>query len=127
MSTRSEDDFFSIFLLLKGILKKYTSTKLLLRETQTDFCELIGPSTPVSRGREVWFGAARIGKRYVSYHLMPVYVFPDLLDGISPELKKRMQGKSCFNYTHVDERLFHELSELTKQGYERYEKEGFIG
>ena len=127
MSTRSEDDFFSIFLLLKGILKKYTSTKLLLRETQTDFCELIGPSTPVSRGREGWFGAARIGKRYVSYHLMPVYVFPDLLNEISPELKKRMQGKSCFNFTHVDEMLFQELAGLTERSHTRYKEEGFLG
>jgi len=57
---------------------------------------------------------------------MPVYAFPDLLDGISPELKKRMQGKSCFNFTHVDEKLFKELEVLTEQGYERFKREGLI-
>ena len=54
----------------------------------------------------LFFGAVKIGKRYVSFHLMPVYVHPDLLDGISPELRKRMQGKSCFNFTRPDDALF---------------------
>jgi hypothetical protein len=27
---------------------------------------------------------------------MPVYAWPDLLEDASPELRKRMQGKSCF-------------------------------
>ena len=59
---------------------------------------LIGPPTPRSQGREVWFGGVQIKKNYVSYHLMPVYAFPDLLDGLSPELKKRMQGKSLLQF-----------------------------
>jgi hypothetical protein len=62
----------------------------------------------------------RRGKRYVSYYLMSVYAFPDLLDGLSPELRRRMQGKSCFNFTTVDEPLFAELDRLTKAGFERY-------
>ena len=70
--------------------------------------------------------AARIGKNYVSYHLMAVYAFPDLLDGISPELKRRMQGKSYFNFTRVDENLFQELEELTQEGYERFKQEEMI-
>ena len=43
---------------------------------------------------------------------MPVYVDPGLLDDVSPELRKRMQGKSCFNFTSVDEPLFAELGDL---------------
>lgn len=39
--------------------------------------------------------ATRVGKRYVSYYLMGVYGAPKLLDSISPELRRRMQGKSC--------------------------------
>jgi len=109
------------------MLSKYADENLQIRAGKPDQCELIGPPTPRSLGREVWFGAVRIGKRYVSYHLMPVYAFPDLLNEISPELKKRMQGKSCFNFTHVDERLFQELVELTERGYERFKKEGLIG
>ncbi|HEX9840215.1 MAG TPA: hypothetical protein VGA72_12750, partial [Anaerolineales bacterium] len=52
--------------------------------------------------------------------LMPVYMFPDLLKGMSPELKKHMQGKSCFNFKKVEPDLFKELDELTRKGAERF-------
>jgi len=56
---------------------------------------------------------------------MPVYMYPDLIKTISPELKKRMQGKSCFNFKKVEKPLFDELNELTKQGFERLMKEEY--
>ena len=62
----------------------------------------------------------RIGKSYVSYYLMPVYGMPELLDGISPELRRRMQGKACFNFTRIDEPLLTELAALTATGIALY-------
>jgi len=70
------------------------------------------------RDPSTWFAGTRLGKRYVSYYLMPIYVQPSLLDDISPELRRRMQGKSCFNLTKVDEPLLAELEALTSKGYE---------
>ena len=70
------------------------------------------------RDPSTWFAGTRLGARYVSYYLMPVYVEPSLLDGISPDLRRRMQGKSCFNFTKVDEPLFAELADLTRAGFE---------
>jgi hypothetical protein len=32
---------------------------------------------------------------------------------MSPELRKRMQGKSCFNFSTIDESLFRELADIT--------------
>jgi hypothetical protein len=61
----------------------------------------------------------RLGKRYVSYYLMGVYGDDGLALSISPELKRRMQGKSCFNFTRIDEALFRELETLTAQSIER--------
>ena len=127
MTAKTLFDFQIIYSRFKDMLSKYAVAELHLNAGKPDQCELIGPPTPRSQGREVWFGAARIGKRYVAYHLMPVYACPDLLEGMSPELKKRMQGKSCFNFTHTDERLFQELAELTSRGFERYKREGLIG
>ena len=57
---------------------------------------------------------------------MPVYLYPDLLDGISPALKKRMQGKSCFNFKQVDETLLAELESLTGKGFSRFQQEGLV-
>ena len=51
---------------------------------------------------------------------MPVYAFPDLDETISPALRRRKQGKSCFNFTTVDEPLFAELATLLAAGFERY-------
>ena len=70
------------------------------------------------RDPSTWFAGTRLGKRYVSYYLMPIYVKPSLLDDISPELRRRMQGKSCFNFAKVDEPLLAELEALTKASYE---------
>ena len=67
-----------------------------------------------------YIAGIRIGKSYVSYYLMPVYALPDLAAGVSPELKRRMQGKACFNFTRIDEALFSELATLTATGIERY-------
>lgn len=72
------------------------------------------------------FGGVSIGKRYVSYHLMCVYMEADLLDAMSPELRKRMQGKSCFNFTKVDDGLFDELSAITAKGRELYAAQGWL-
>jgi hypothetical protein len=37
--------------------------------------------------KPLFFGSAVVQKNYVSYYLMPVYMFPDLLEGVSPALK----------------------------------------
>ena len=71
--------------------------------------------------KPLFFGSVHIRKNYVSYHLMPVYIFPDLLETISPELKQHMQGKSCFNFKTLDSDLFEELKQLTNAGYNQYQ------
>jgi len=71
---------------------------------------------PTYRGQPWGFVAAtRLGKRYVSYYLMGVYGDPALAANMSPELKRRMQGKSCFNFTRIDEALLAELADLTEK------------
>lgn len=64
-------------------------------------------------GKREWFGAVQTKKNYVSFHLMQVYCEPELLDDVSADLKKRMQGKSCFNFKQTDDELFAELERLT--------------
>jgi len=45
---------------------------------------------------------------------------------VSPELKARMQGKSCFNFRALEPALFKELSTLTKASYASYKEQGFV-
>ena len=60
-----------------------------------------------------YFAGVKLGKRYVSYYLMSVYAEPTLLDGLSEGLRKRMQGKSCFNFKKIEPELFDALEVLT--------------
>ena len=119
MSTQTE--FPIIFEKLKSILKPFAK-KLTVKSDTAEAYYLDGSYSEKWK-KELFFGAAQIKKNYVSFYLMPVYMFPDLLKNISPDLKKHMQGKSCFNFKKVDQPLFDELAQLTRQGCERFTRE----
>jgi hypothetical protein len=78
--------------------------------------QLASPSLKDRAGRPLFVAAVQIKKNYVSYHLIPVYSSPALLKEVSPDLRKRMQGKSCFNFTSIDAAQAKELSSLTRAG-----------
>lgn len=59
-----------------------------------------------------WFGAVQRKKTYVSVHLMPLYALPTLHELVPPELQRRMQGKSCFNFKTMEPDLFDALEQL---------------
>jgi len=84
---------------------------------------LTGPMSEKFK-KELWFGAVQIKKNYVSYHLMPVYMYSDINKEISNELRKRMQGKSCFNFKEIDKDLFKQLAELTVKSYKTFKQRG---
>jgi len=112
-----QSDFPIVFEQLKSIFKPYQKDLTVTADTAADY-SLDGPYSEKYK-KALFFGAAQIKKNYVSFYLMPVYMFPDLLKSISPELKKRMQGKSCFNFKKVEPELFAELASLTHQSMER--------
>jgi hypothetical protein len=117
-------EFSNVFKELREIIRPYADS--LDCKTDSDSEIYVNTYHKLKNKKPLWFGGVEIKKNYVSYHLMPVYVNPDLLINISPELKKRMQGKSCFNFRISDEVLFRELADLTKSGYEDYKKRGYI-
>jgi len=114
-------DFPIVFEQLKSILKPYASD-LNVKTDTPDAYYLDGPYSEKLK-KELFFGSAQVKQNYVSFYLMPVYMYPELLDDISPELKKRMQGKSCFNFKKVDPELFAELAVLTRRGAEKFREE----
>ena len=75
-------------------------------------------------GYRTMFGGVEIKKNYVSAHLIPVYAHPELLDGASDSLRKRMQGKSCFNFKKLDEAQMAELEKLVDAGAARFAADG---
>jgi hypothetical protein len=116
----AKENFQSIFEQLKEILQQYEAGMVVTADTLASYSldsKLLGPN-----GEPLFFGAVQVKKNYVSFYLMPVYIFPDLLDSISPALKKRMQGKSCFNFKTADPERFQELKQLTGQSIARVRK-----
>jgi hypothetical protein len=94
-----------------------------MRVVRDDGRELILHSQwtyPMKPREPIWFGAVRSAKSYVSYHLMPLYADAKLASGVGPALLSRMQGKSCFNFTHVDRENFGALATLRRQCVRAY-------
>ena len=126
-------EFDSVFVRLRGILEKHSAT-LTVKADAPDHYSLAGTAGPAAL--KAWGGKVRkpiipvawvqVGKAYVSYHLMGVYGNTRLLDGMSKELNARMQGKTCFNFKVVDEKLFKELDRLTAQSITGFRKAGYI-
>lgn len=119
MSTASELPL--VFEQLKKILQPY-SAQFTLKVDTPDTYSLDGPYSEKWK-KELFFASAQIKKNYVSFYLMPVYMYPELLNDVSPALKKRMQGKSCFNFRKVEPALFDELTVLTRRGADKFEEE----
>ena len=118
-----QTDFITTFSKLKALLQPYESKLIVVADTE-DHYALETPHVMKNKHR-VYFAGVKIGRSYVSYHLMPVYAMEEVRDEISPELKKRMQGKSCFNFSEPNEKLFKELARLTKVGFKRFTSKDF--
>jgi len=116
----ASEEFKEIFSELKKIFKKYEKN-LTVPVDKDDCYMLIGPYSEKLK-KDLWFGGVQIKKNYVSFHLMPIYMYADLAKGIPEELRKRMQGKSCLNFKKVDKTLFKTLKEFTDKSYKLYMK-----
>jgi len=109
---------------LKSILTPYAKDLVVDRASAMGYA--LSTSHLLPNGQKLFFAGVRKGKSYVSFYLMPVYMFPELLDGVSPTLSKRMQGKSCFNFKTADPAMLKELAKLTKASFARYKKEKLL-
>ncbi len=118
------DSFTEVFSALRGILRRNAGKLVVSEDNATRFC-VQGGSHPKHK-TPMPVAWVEIGKSYVSFHHMGVYARPDLLKGISKKLKARMQGKSCFNFTSIDEPLFAELEALTIRTFEAFRKLPFM-
>ena len=116
-------DFDATFSKLKDVLKPFESKLIVAADTPTYYS--LETSHVMKNKHRLYFAGIKIGKSYVSYYLMPAYMCAEIRDAISPELKKRMQGKSCFNFSRPDEKLFKELAKLTRLGFKRFTSKNF--
>jgi hypothetical protein len=118
------DAFAAAFLGLKHVFAPHV--KYLHVNTDTRGRYYLETRSPSYKGKPLFFGAVISGRIHVSFHLMPLYWDSSLREKISVPLKKRMQGKSCFNFTAPDPTLFRELATLTAAGLALYRSKNLL-
>lgn len=104
-------DLTPTFAALSSVLRKHVAGMHIKTDEPGHLYVELPSRNPKDKPR--FFGAVQIRKAYVSYHLMPIYEDPGLLQGVTDALRKKMQGKSCFNFTVEDPSLFAALDTLT--------------
>ena len=122
-------EFEQTFEALTRVMKKHATGLAAQADSATEF-NLRGKKAspfPQHKGQPMWLGSVRVGKAYVSYHLTPLYMNPALAKMVSPALKKRMQGKACFNFKQEPEaELLAELSDLTLAAVKDWKAKGWL-
>ena len=121
MKTAKHSEVFSA---LRAILEAQAGKLTVKADTTTSYC-LEGGRHPTHK-KPFPIAWVTLGKTYVSFHHMGVYARPDLLAGVSTELKARMQGKSCFNFTSINLVLFAELAELSARAFAAFRNAPFM-
>lgn len=116
--------FQTVFTELRALLARHAGGLTVAEDSPTRYC-LEGGRHP-QHGTPMPLAWVQVGKAYVSFHHMSVYARPELLKGVSKELRARMQGKSCFNFKTVDPALFAELEDLTVRGFAAFRNAPFM-
>lgn len=123
ISKAAKPDFAPVFAALRKLLESSLGYLAVQTDKPGNY-HLEAPSI-LHRKKPLYFAGVRTGKNYVSFHLLPMYYNPAAQKALSPALRKRMQGKACFNFTAVDEACFAELGRLIADGLKRYKSKEF--
>jgi hypothetical protein len=117
-------DLAPVFSALCGVLEPFVSKEVTVQADKPGNYQLEIPSI-LHRKKPMYFAGVRAGKNYVSFYLMSAAYSPELLKSMSHALKKRMQGKACFNFAQIDPDCFSELGRLAADGLKKFKSETF--
>ena len=126
------EELESIFLQIKKILEQH-SVDLLARD------EYIGSQAKTKKPGYHLYGKKEVSlfgkkpkltyiagviqqKHYVSFYLSPIYSHPDVYSDLSPDLKKVLKGKSCFNIKRATPQLLNDIKEVLERGIDKYKE-----
>jgi 7-keto-8-aminopelargonate synthetase-like enzyme len=72
-----------------------------------------------SKGHD-WFAGVQQVEGAVKFNFLPMHNHPELLEDVSPTLRKHKTGASVFRFTEIDESLASELETLVGRGFLAY-------
>lgn len=122
-STNSTNDLAEVYLRLRPILEPYMPEMVAMQDNERGL--YLNTRSIMKNKQPLFFASIAINKNYVSFHVFPVYMYPDLLDKVG-DLMKRMQGKSCFNFRKLSEEQVAGMRALVEAGHKRLKAEGDI-
>ena len=67
-----------------------------------------------------WFAGVRPGKGTAKLMLLPIKGHPELLETMSPSLRKRLSGDALFTLKAGDEALLPELEQVVARAFDVY-------
>jgi hypothetical protein len=70
-----------------------------------------------------WFAGVQPVNGAVKFNFLPMHEKPELLDGISADLRRHKTGASVFRFTEIDENLAGELETVVAKGFLDYMKD----
>ena len=90
-----------VFVSLKAILRPYASQHGFI-PSESDERFAIASATKTDRiGRPLFIAAVEVNKRYISYHLMPIYMNPALLADASPGIHSAPSQREDYSMRHL--------------------------
>ena len=123
----------SVFIALRRVLSTHVSGLRISADTPGYFCleAEAGPATLAAWGGELRRKSIPVAwvkrsKSHVSYHLMALAGNTRLLERLSPALKARLHGKTCFNVRTSDLELLPEINLVTASAISAFRRAGFI-
>jgi hypothetical protein len=117
-------DFEAVYGRLRAILARHAAGLVVLADDGKEYTLVTGKTDKA--GKPTYFASIRLGKAYVGYHLVSLYTNPGLIEGCSDALVARKQGKTCFNFSDIDEALFAEVAELTERCLTYHREAGLV-
>ncbi|HUQ31103.1 MAG TPA: DUF1801 domain-containing protein [Pyrinomonadaceae bacterium] len=76
------------------------------------YTEKITPKYLTFMAGDEWYLALANQKNYISLHLLPVYLFPELKAKLDNSGKKLKMGKGCINFKRADELPLEAIAEI---------------
>ena len=73
-------------------------------------------------GRSMFVAAAQIKKTYVSFHLMPVYGYPQRLEGLSPRAAQADARHILFQLTAITREQLNKITAVARNGIEGFRR-----
>ena len=99
---------------LRAILVPYEDV---LEASEIDGMEVL--RRPGAKAHD-WFAGVREKRGALTFMLLPMHTHPELLEEVSPELRKRKTGASVLTLRAGDETLIEELEALVQRSFDAY-------